>query len=562
MHRRLNHAWLYFVVSLHIACTGAADLNEEPRSIDNHRTQLAPEIQSLSIDELCKKADAFPQLGNLDYSPPGSGDELSPKTLEGFESLSLLSAIAAHQLHTKSPSYQLDKFEHLAAQRLGIGVRNLAVTLTADRRLSLWFMGIPESPRLIARLPACTPSDFNREALLPASPSTPLSEVKTDHLAAYLNLGQNGIPFIWDDLHSGQWQPKLGTFTPPALRQSPPTPRYNGKLSLLTFNTALLDYKIFGFLSVKYAPLVPERRQKILENIYKTDDIIGLQELWQPSEADHFEKAATSQGYRFFNPTKTHASNGLALAIREDLVDTSSPVAHDVYTFEAQLPKEFYAARLTSFGIDRGIKRGFQIVTFKHVDGFSVSVANVHYTAYSNNWRLRIKQAQQFASVIRSLKSEVVIALGDFNGDIHYSEDSFITSNGEAVPEWFANSYSTPLFGIAAGLDDWSTIGLGAEVLKQCYALPLRERDDRCAPTWDHQNTVVQAQYPVSGEPDARLDFIFGRSELPIQPPITSLAFTEKVPLSNGELSHLSDHYGVRVLLRYFRDDLESPSLP
>ena len=155
--------------------------------------------------------------------------------------------------------------------------------------------------------------------------------------------------------------------------------------------------------------------------------------------------------------------------------------------------------------------------------------------------------------------SDVVILLGDLNGDIHYSADTFTNPNGRASTGWTPNAYSTPLLTAGAGLDDWSTIGLGERFIQECYGLSLEARDSRCLPTWDHSNNVVNKQYDVPNEPQGRLDFILGRSNRPILKPKATLVFSEKVTLANGEQSHLSDHMGVRVELRY---DPEPPSDP
>ena len=101
-------------------------------------------------------------------------------------------------------------------------------------------------------------------------------------------------------------------------------------LSALTYNLALLNYKMFGFVPVRQAPHVPERRTAALRNVFGSDDIIAFQEIWNPPDGQRFAERADASGYRYFDPPKLHASNGLGIAIRKQLIapgSARSPIA-------------------------------------------------------------------------------------------------------------------------------------------------------------------------------------------------------------------------------------------
>jgi len=527
-----------------------------PQSLSPALTALPLHAADQTLDALCRANKDTSALQAIDYEWLTLEAPDAP-TPTSHEELKVLSRLAYYQLASSDPKHQLSSFIEAAGRRLGFPPSQLIADLTTAGRIELWNLKIPHEPRRIGRFPACQPSDFNPSAFLPKSPLEQLASFKLNANYNYLNLGKASIKHTWAALkEASQFSspsipaPQEILYSVHPLRQEART----AELKLLTFNTALLDYKLFGFLSVRSAPDVDARRDAILKSVFLHDDIVAFQELWSPDEAPKFAAEAQVHGFDYFNPTKAHASNGLGLAIRQSLIDSTFPIEHDVVTFPENLPKEYWAAELTSFGSLVGIKRGFQSVRFRNHDGVVITVINTHFTAYRENWRMRLAQAQHLASFVMAVQSDIVIVMGDLNGDIHYASDTFTDPEGKITDQWLPNAYSTPLLTATADLDDWSTLGFGRSFLEDCYSLTLESRDTRCQPTWDHRNTVVKEQYPISNEPMARLDFILGRSNRPIAMPEASLAFTEVIDLTNGKESQLSDHMGVRVRLVYQPD--------
>ena len=546
------HVALPTILSL-MACLDAPPQPSLPQSLEPISQHIPPELRKIPASELCTALDSMPEQKPIHYSLDKfiSADAKLPTSHEQLRWLNLL---AAHSLLSPAPKEHVKRFAEAAAQRLGFGSEQLSVELGPDGRLYLWNLRIVETPRQIGRFPACAAKDFNPKALLAARPTASPEQVALPTNLAYLKIGDSANQATWSTLQK-QTEFKTASIPPVfALENSTLSsdfPKANKLLKLLTYNTALLNYKIFGFIPVRFAPLVEERRSAILEAVFLHDDIVALQELWEPVDGDIFAQEAHKRGFAYFNPSKAHASNGLGLAIRRSIIDPSSAVTHDVYTFNEQIPKEYWAASWSSFGLKTGIKRGFQAVSFSTRNNVSITVINTHFTAYRENWRMRLTQAKQLASFARAQETDIVIVLGDLNGDIHYAANTFTNPLGEESFDWTPNAFSTPLLAAAGGLDDWSTIGFGEDFPTECYSLALEKRDRRCHPTWDHANTVVRQQYEIAREPQGRLDFILGRSNRPISPPKTTLVFSEKAKLKNGIESHLSDHFGVRVELRY-----------
>ena len=81
---------------------------------------------------------------------------------------------------------------------------------------------------------------------------------------------------------------------------------------------------MFGFLPVRQAPHVEERRMEALRNVYGSDDIVAFQEIWNPPDGQRFAERADASGIVILTPPKIHASNGLGIAIRKDLIAPGS----------------------------------------------------------------------------------------------------------------------------------------------------------------------------------------------------------------------------------------------
>ena len=473
---------------------------------------------------------------------------------QNYNGLTNLSRVVTHLLRKTSDSDELlTQVRKLAALRLGLSLDSLATALSPSKQIELWDYRNQIQPSLIARLPACEPADFGSfEKMASAFPQQPLPARPIPSHLTYLNLGAPGQTLSFREAAEASPDTQLGLPSsteniakPDA--DSPETTRR--ELSALTYNLALLDYKMFGFLPVRQAPHVAERRKEALRSVYGTDHIVAFQEIWGAADGQRFAEQADASGYRYFDPSKFHASNGLGLAIRKDLIAPNQPVSHRNFTFTKQIPREYLAATVSSLGFQRGIKRGFQLVEFTTPQGETVAIVNTHFTAYRENWRYRLSQAEDISKVVQLIEADTVIVLGDLNGDIHYSSDTFRTEDGEEIHGWLVNARSTPMLLAFAQLQDWSTVGFGPDFIRNCYTQSISKRDQQCEPTWDHGNLLVRAQYPQSREPQSRLDFILGRSRFPLQHVRSSRAFQETFRLPDGSEMHISDHYGVRVNL-------------
>ena len=91
----------------------------------------------------------------------------------------------------------------------------------------------------------------------------------------------------------------------------------------------------------------------------------------------------------------------------------------------------------------------------------TIAIVNTHFTAYRENWRYRLSQAEDISKAIQSIETDTVILLGDLNGDIHYSGDTFTADDGEEVHGWLVNARSTPMISAFADLQDWSPLDSG-----------------------------------------------------------------------------------------------------
>ena len=521
-----------------------------PRSLEALLPQLPKRIAEGQPEELCEFIREKPQ--GSDAITLHDNDLTESNLPQSYNGLTSLSRIVTHLLLSEGdPADLLTQVRQLAALRLGLSMDSLVATSSQGQQIELWDYRTQTQPTLVARLPACEPADFGTFDETPLTlPEGPLPARPIPKDFAYLNLGKVGEPFSFSDaLEASQdTQLSLPSFSEDRTTSSSSASASTTRdLSALTYNLALLNYKMFGFVPVRQAPHVPERRTAALRNVFGSDDIIAFQEIWNPPDGQRFAERADASGYRYFDPPKLHASNGLGIAIRKQLIAPGYPVTHRNFTFTEQLPREYLAATLSSLGFQRGIKRGFQIVQFTTPQRETIAIVNTHFTAYRENWRYRLSQAEDISKAIQSVEADTVILLGDLNGDIHYSGDTFTADDGEEVHGWLVNARSTPMISVYAELQDWTTIGFGQEFISKCYSQPISNRDQQCEPTWDHGNLVVRAQYPVSREPQARLDFILGRSRFTLNNLTSSRIFQEVFTLPGGNQMHISDHYGVRV---------------
>ncbi len=545
-----------FALSISLAVgTGCGGKSEQsPRTLETLNRYLDTKVATQPLEQLCDtlKTPLAVEKPVVDLTESFTLSGL-PKTHQDLETLSRLAA----QLIRSQQSAEIvaEQVIALSALRFGVKENNLQAVGLSSAQIEGWDFRNATLPALIARLPACRYSDFGTlSSAKTIEDSTPLPAQKLPESLSYLKLSKAGQAISFRDAENMPLDIKPDVPNSMVLPEPPATEAptvATRALTALTYNLALLDYKIFGFLTVRQAPHVKERREFLLNATFGEDDIIALQEVWNPVDGHRFSKQAALTGYRYFDPPKGHASNGLGLAIRESLISSTHPVRHRNHTFVDQVPREYLAATLSSLGFQRGIKRGFQIVEFETPDGETIAVINTHFTAYRENWRYRLSQAEQLSKVVRKLDADTVILMGDLNGDIHYSEDIFRTGAGEKSSEWLVNARSTPLITAFAQLNDWSTLGFGEDFIATCYTLPLAERDQRCEPTWDHSNLLVKAQYPSPQEPQSRLDFVFGRSKFPLTKIVTERTFRVPFVLPNGLSMHSSDHFGIRVALSH-----------
>jgi endonuclease/exonuclease/phosphatase family metal-dependent hydrolase len=335
-------------------------------------------------------------------------------------------------------------------------------------------------------------------------------------------------------------------------------------LSVLSYNIALLDVKLFGFIQYAQTPDLDVRRQTTAARIFERGaDIILLQELWIDEDVEEFLKTGEDLGYRGFVQDRSGHNDGLGIFIKETAIAGGTSADVDFGAYGSQNVQEYFPGP--------GIQRGWISVSFTHPEIGRIHAFDTHMQAYPENWLGRMKQGRELGIIMRQVAEaddtagDVILVGGDFNAGPYYKEATWNVPDGSTQDRWFHNTLSYPVMLTYADMIDLAIMGrpsadaiadvtLGNTVVNDAEkALDIPGADDGwCERTpkttfsASDCNTLYFAQYAGTEYP-ARLDHIFGHDpDGRIVVTKSELAFTESQPFGDTDVEQ-SDHYGVAI---------------
>ncbi|MFH1807840.1 MAG: endonuclease/exonuclease/phosphatase family protein [Pseudomonadota bacterium] len=339
---------------------------------------------------------------------------------------------------------------------------------------------------------------------------------------------------------------------PPAVAQ---------KLRVVSYNLGLLDRaKILGFIDRVVVPELDVRRVAAPDLILgRGDDVVLLQELWELSDLDRFAEAARRHGYRLWGGSvEQHPAHGLAILIREDVLDTQAGEEKQEVSYEVQYDLENFPGP--------GFRRGYLSWRVTTADGLTVHLFNTHTTAFPEHWRVRMAQVRQLGLAVRAVPAEdLVLVGGDFNSGAFYVDDTWTLGDGSTSSGWWNNAVAYPLLLHYGELRDLMVDARPARDVELALALPRHAARSLETPYGvegycdRHAGQVFTAtdcnslyfrsyagqEYPV------RMDLLLVRaSSRAVYAASVDLIFVEKLEFEDAGRFELSDHYGVAADLR------------
>jgi endonuclease/exonuclease/phosphatase family metal-dependent hydrolase len=353
--------------------------------------------------------------------------------------------------------------------------------------------------------------------------------------------------------------------TPRALLRSmqasnPPASSNAVPLTVVSYNVAMLDVALFGVVPYARTPWLDERRAVLPQAVFARGyDIIGLQEVWSPSDLERMRTVGASMGYWVVASSRDGYTDGLAIAVRRAIAPAPGDVMFEQYTEISD--NEFFPAP--------GVSRGLLAVRFQHVSLGSTVVYVSHTASFPAAYPLRMKQARELGLHARAnvRPDELLFILGDFNAAPYYRADVWELPDGTREPSWYANTLSYPVLMHYTGAVDLAirgrsaadadldiTVGDGVpnnptQAMAVPYGVPgYCATVPRDAFTATDCNPIYFAQYAAT-EFAARIDFVLGRDPgTRMHVAESRVVFTEPVAYGNT-MGPLSDHYGQYVRL-------------
>ncbi|MDP2341998.1 MAG: endonuclease/exonuclease/phosphatase family protein [Deltaproteobacteria bacterium] len=336
-------------------------------------------------------------------------------------------------------------------------------------------------------------------------------------------------------------------------------------LSVLSYNIALLDVKLLGFIPYAQTPDLEARRRASAGRIFERGaDIVLLQELWIDQDVEEFIKTGEELGYRGFVQDRDGHNDGLGIFIKETAIAGGTSTDVDFAAYGAQNGQEYFPGP--------GIQRGWLSVSFTHPEIGRIHAFDTHMQAYPENWLGRMKQGREIGIIMRQIiddeetGDDLVLVGGDFNAGPYYKDAKWTVPDGSVQDRWFHNTLSYPVMLTYADMVDLAIMGrpaadaiadvtLGNTVVndaEKSATIPGAEEGwcDRTPITTfsaSDCNTLYFAQYAGTEYP-ARLDHIFGHNTdgTRIVVAKSELVFTETQPFGDTEVEQ-SDHYGVAI---------------
>lgn len=336
-------------------------------------------------------------------------------------------------------------------------------------------------------------------------------------------------------------------------------------LRLLSYNVALLDVDLLGFIPYKRTPFLDERRPELPELILGAGyDVLTLQEVWLPQDLSAFLVEAEEKGYRGFHGPREQYKDGVLTLVRADLIAPGTEPQVHAEPYEAQDPLEYFPGP--------HMKRGFVEVAFEHPTLGRVLIYNTHMLAWPANWPVRMAQARQLGRRVAAQTGADGLAFvgGDMNAASYYPKDTWVRPEDGPEDGWWANTLSYGLLLHYGGLTDLYVRGRPAEEATQDVTLggKLGELIDasadgrvdltaHCADllypthhTATDCNVLYAMQYKDTEYP-ARMDLVLAADpQGRVYVAGARTAFTERQSFGGGPEMEPSDHLGVEVELK------------
>ncbi len=212
------------------------------------------------------------------------------------------------------------------------------------------------------------------------------------------------------------------------------------ELSVLTFNTALLSRTYLG--NLVEMPEINARRAVMGERLFSLGyDVLLLQEVWEWSDYETLAFDAARYGYAIYGGTEAlHPEHGLAIAVREALINPDVPQEQTEQQFDAQRKLEHWPGP--------SVRRGWLTWSFT-IAGTDrvVHLYDLHATSFVDYWLQRELQARQVGMEVASHPAEDVVILGgDLNSGPYYHTDIWTEGDGTAVAGWWRNATAYALW--------------------------------------------------------------------------------------------------------------------
>jgi len=212
-------------------------------------------------------------------------------------------------------------------------------------------------------------------------------------------------------------------------------------LTVLSYNIALLDAKLFGFIDYSASPHLTERRDELPRLILeKNHDILMLQEAWVDEDVERFKVAADDAGYFLHTGPRDEYNDGCVTLIKKSIMKNEQVLTSGGVDYAERDGLEYWPGP--------GIKRGFIFLSFEHTSLGVIHVYNTHMMPWWYNWAVRMAEARQVSlHVLEQANDEDVVFLGgDMNAGAYYKDDVWTTAEGEENDGWWANTVSYTFF--------------------------------------------------------------------------------------------------------------------
>ena len=288
-------------------------------------------------------------------------------------------------------------------------------------------------------------------------------------------------------------------------------------------------------------------------------DVLLLQEVWEWDDLLSLQVEGARHGYVVYGGTASlHDEHGLAIAVREDVIDWTAP--------QEQAEQQFSAQRKLEYWPGPSVKRGWLTWSFT-LSGTSqrIHLYDIHATSFVSFWLQRELQARQVGSEVASLPEEDVVILGgDLNSGPYYHVDVWTDGAGEPVPEWWRNATAYGLwlhygemYDVLNAVREPEDVRLGATIPME-HAGYLTEPYGQVAWCDEVAGTVFTAtdcnslyfQSYAGTEFPARLDHIFVRDPgAVVRVQSAGMAMTEEHEFETGTFE-VSDHFALEAVLQ------------